>query len=154
MISWDQNTPPKKTGDTVALKKSKTEEAMSMQKTRAVNAAVLDLDWMRSQAAQVVSLLKVIGNPDRLLLLCQMLQGEYSVGELEELLDIQQPTLSQQLGVLRNEGLVATRRDGKYIYYRVSHPHVQVILEVLHQLYCSVPPQNNSKPASDKGCCS
>ena len=136
----------------MAIKKTKTEEVVSAHETRAANAAVLDLNWMRSQAAQVVSLLKVIGNPDRLLLLCQMLQGEYSVGELEELLDIQQPTLSQQLGVLRNEGLVATRRDGKYIYYRVSHPHVQVILEVLHQLYCSVPPQKGSKPASDKGC--
>ncbi|MEN9901752.1 MAG: hypothetical protein RL651_416 [Pseudomonadota bacterium] len=136
----------------MAIKKTKTEEVVSAQETRAANAAVLDLNWMRSQAAQVVSLLKVIGNPDRLLLLCQMLQGEYSVGELEELLDIQQPTLSQQLGVLRNEGLVATRRDGKYIYYRVSHPHVQVILEVLHQLYCSVPAQKGSKPANDKGC--
>lgn len=136
----------------MAIKKTKIDEAVSVQGSRAANAAVLDLNWMRSQAAQVVSLLKVIGNPDRLLLLCQMLQGEYSVGELEELLDIQQPTLSQQLGVLRNEGLVATRRDGKYIYYRVSHPHVQVILEVLHQLYCSASPQSNSKPANDKGC--
>jgi ArsR family transcriptional regulator len=136
----------------VAIKKTKTEEVVAIQEAQAANAAVLDLDWMRSQAAQVVSLLKVIGNPDRLLLLCQMLQGEYSVGELEELLDIQQPTLSQQLGVLRNEGLVATRRDGKYIYYRVSHPHVQVILEVLHQLYCSAPPQPHSKSANDKGC--
>lgn len=143
---------PNKTGDTVAIKKTKTEEVVAIQEAQAANAAVLDLDWMRSQAAQVVSLLKVIGNPDRLLLLCQMLQGEYSVGELEELLDIQQPTLSQQLGVLRNEGLVATRRDGKYIYYRVSHPHVQVILEVLHQLYCSAPPQPHSKSANDKGC--
>lgn len=136
----------------MAIKKTKTEEVVAIQEAQAANAAVLDLDWMRSQAAQVVSLLKVIGNPDRLLLLCQMLQGEYSVGELEELLDIQQPTLSQQLGVLRNEGLVATRRDGKYIYYRVSHPHVQVILELLHQLYCSAPPQPHSKSASDKGC--
>ncbi len=136
----------------MAIKKTKTEEVVSVHETRAANAPVLDLDWMRSQAAQVVSLLKVIGNPDRLLLLCQMLQGEYSVGELEELLDIQQPTLSQQLGVLRNEGLVATRRDGKYIYYRVSHPHVQVILEVLHQLYCSVPSENHSKSVNDKGC--
>jgi DNA-binding transcriptional ArsR family regulator len=136
----------------VALNKSKFEDAVSVQKPRAANAAQLDLDWMRNQAGQVVSLLKVIGNPDRLLLLCQMLQGEYSVGELEELLDTQQPTLSQQLGVLRNEGLVATRRDGKYIYYRVSHPHVQVILEVLHQLYCSAPAPTNSKPTDTKGC--
>jgi len=136
-------------GRTMAIKKPKLEMSAPELPKKSANAAVLDLDWMRSQAAQVVSLLKVIGNPDRLLLLCQMLQGEYSVGELEELLDIQQPTLSQQLGVLRTEGLVATRRDGKYIYYRVSHPHVQVILEVLHQLYCSAPPVNK---ATGKGC--
>lgn len=111
------------------------------------NSSALDLDWMRVQAGQVVTLLKVIGNPDRLLLLCQMLQGEYSVGELETLLDIQQPTLSQQLGVLRNEGIVATRRDGKYIYYSVSHPHVQVILETLHRLYCAEPPAPKKKPS-------
>ena len=141
-------------GDSMAIKKQKYEDSELLKQQRAANAAVLDLDWMRSQAAQVVSLLKVIGNPDRLLLLCQMLQGEYAVGELEELLDIQQPTLSQQLGVLRNEGLVATRRDGKYIYYRVSHPHVQVILEVLHQLYCSAPPQSKANAIQGKGCSS
>ncbi|MGV0954365.1 MAG: metalloregulator ArsR/SmtB family transcription factor [Fluviibacter sp.] len=123
----------------------KTKEMSSGKLASPVNAAVLDLDWMRHQAGQVVSLLKVIGNPDRLLLLCQMLQGEYSVGELEEMLDIHQPTLSQQLGVLRSEGLVSTRREGKYIYYRVSHPHVQVILETLHQLYCAVPAAAQNK---------
>ena len=136
----------------MALKKLKPDETSALKTRVPANAPALDLAWMRSQAAEVVSLLKVIGNPDRLLLLCQMLQGEYSVGELEQLLDIQQPTLSQQLGVLRNEALVATRREGKYIYYRVSHPHVQVILEVLHQLYCSASPQTNSKHASNKGC--
>lgn len=111
-----------------------------MTNTLTTHSSALDLAWMRQQAGQVVSLLKVIGNPDRLLLLCQMLQGEYSVGELEVMLDIQQPTLSQQLGVLRNEGIVSTRREGKYIYYSVSHPHVQVLLETLHRLYCAEPP--------------
>ncbi len=120
------------------LKKSRTASGVKAEKSKAAaNLPVLDLEWMRHQADEVVSLLKVMGNADRLLLLCQMLQGEYSVGELEELLDIHQPTLSQQLGVLRNEGLVATRRDGKYIYYCVSHPHVQVMLETLHRLYCN-----------------
>lgn len=120
------------------LKKSRTASGVKAEKSKAAaNLPVLDLEWMRHQADEVVSLLKVMGNADRLLLLCQMLQGEYSVGELEELLDIHQPTLSQQLGVLRNEGLVSTRRDGKYIYYRVSHPHVQVMLETLHRLYCN-----------------
>ena len=105
------------------------------------NAPVLDLEWMRHQAGQVVSLLKVMGNPDRLLLLCQM---------LEEMLDIHQPTLSQQLGVLRNEGLVATRRDGKFIYYSVAHPHVQAVLETLHRLYCGVPAAATVRPYAQK----
>lgn len=136
----------------MALKKPKPEETAIEQRRAPANAPVLDLAWMRSQATEVVSLLKVIGNPDRLLLLCQMLQGEYSVGELEDLLDIQQPTLSQQLGVLRNEGLVATRRDGKYIYYRVSHPHVQVVLETLHRLYCAAPSATQAHARAKKGC--
>lgn len=137
----------------MALKKTKSSESVATLVRAPANAPVLDLEWMRGQAAEVVSLLKVIGNPDRLLLLCQMLQGEYSVGELEALLDIQQPTLSQQLGVLRNEGFVATRRDGKYIYYRVAHPHVQVILETLHQLYCTSPAATSKvKARSVKGC--
>ncbi len=114
------------------------------------NAPVLDLEWMRHQAGQVVSLLKVMGNPDRLLLLCQMLQGEYAVGELEEMLDIHQPTLSQQLGVLRNEGLVATRREGKFIYYSVAHPHVQALLETLHRLYCGAPAAPEMKALVNK----
>ena len=131
----------------MALKQ--TQSTPSVRMASAANASVLDLEWMRHQAGQVVSLLKVIGNPDRLLLLCQMLQGEYSVGELEEMLDIHQPTLSQQLGVLRNEGLVATRRDGKYIYYSVAHPHVQVILETLHRLYCTTPTSTASTSAKN-----
>lgn len=121
---------------TKALKKAQEKSEL----TASANMPALDLEWMRGQAAEVVSLLKVMGNPDRLLLLCQMLQGEYSVGELEEMLDIHQPTLSQQLGVLRGEGLVSTRRDGKYIFYSVAHPHVQAILETLHRLYCAEPP--------------
>ena len=135
------------------LKKSKTTPDVKVgQAKAAADLPVLDLEWMRHQAGQVVSLLKVMGNPDRLLLLCQMLQAEYSVGELEELLDIHQPTLSQQLGVLRNEGLVSTRRDGKYIYYSVSHPHVQAVLETLYRLYC-VDPRGESASAKQKQGC-
>ena len=130
---------------------NKLQSAARVKAASPANAPVLDLDWMRHQAGQVVSLLKVIGNPDRLLLLCQMLQGEYSVGELEEMLDIHQPTLSQQLGVLRTEGLVSTRRVGKYIYYSVSHPHVQVILETLHRLYCAEPRSSIVGSGAGKG---
>lgn len=94
---------------------------------------------MRQAAAQAGTLLRTLGNEDRLLLLCQLSQGEMSVGELAQALEIRQPTLSQQLGVLRQEGLVATRREGKQIYYVVSDEKALAILNTLYQLYC--PPE-------------
>jgi DNA-binding transcriptional ArsR family regulator len=98
-----------------------------------------DLALMRLAAAEASTLLRTLGNPDRLLLLCQLSQGEKSVSELEELVGIQQPTLSQQLGVLRSEGLVLTRRDGKRIYYAVADQKVLAILELMYSLYCPQP---------------
>src|SRR5690606_11995543 len=71
----------------------------------------------RAAATKACALLKVLANEDRLLLLCQLMQGSKSVGELEQLLGIRQPTLSQQLTVLRGERLVTTERSGKYIFY-------------------------------------
>jgi ArsR family transcriptional regulator len=94
------------------------------------------VDAMRAAAAQAGGLLKALANPDRLLLLCQLTQGEQTVGALEEALGIRQPTLSQQLGVLRQEGLVATRRDGKQIHYSVASPEALAVLRLLYQLYC------------------
>src|SRR3954453_16795602 len=99
-------------------------------------AASLDLDHMRAAARTVTALLRALANEDRLLLLCQISQGEKSVGELETLLDIRQPTLSQQLGVLGSEGLVNTRRGGKRIYYSVADPNALAVLDRLYTLYC------------------
>jgi len=96
----------------------------------------IDPARLRTAAVDAVAALKVLGNEDRLLLLCQLSQGEMCVSDLEEALDIRQPTLSQQLGVLRNEGVVATRRDGKRIFYSVADAKVMRVLEVLYQLYC------------------
>ena len=69
-------------------------------------------------------------------LLCQLSQGEYPVGELESLLGIGQPTLSQQLAVLREEQLVGTRREGKQIFYRIDSNEALAILQVLYQQFC------------------
>jgi len=91
---------------------------------------------MRRAAGQAVAALKVLANEDRLLLMCQLSQAEMCVSELEEALDIRQPTLSQQLGVLRNEGVVSTRREGKRVYYRVSDPRLLEMLGLMYQLYC------------------
>ncbi len=100
------------------------------------NAPKLDINAMRLAAGQATSLLRTLANPDRLLLLCQLSQGEQSVGELEKRLGIMQPTLSQQLGVLRQEDVVHTRRAGKQIHYSVKDPKVLVLLDHLYTLYC------------------
>jgi ArsR family transcriptional regulator len=97
---------------------------------------VVDTDTLRQGAAQAVAALKLLANEDRLLLLCQLSQGELCVSELEAQLGIRQPTLSQQLGVLRAEGVVNTRRQGKNIYYSVADPAMLEIVAVLHRLYC------------------
>lgn len=98
--------------------------------------SVINPERLRQAAGQAVGALKVLANEDRLLLLCQLSQGEMSVGELEEALDIRQPTLSQQLGVLRTEGVVDTRRDGKRIFYSIADLKLMQLLEVLYDLYC------------------
>lgn len=100
----------------------------------------IDPSLLRGAAQQAVATLKVLANEDRLLLLCQLSQGELCVSELEAALDIRQPTLSQQLGVLRNEGVVSTRREGKRIYYRVADPALLDILHTLYRLYCPKEP--------------
>ena len=97
---------------------------------------LLDLGRLRESAAAAGQLLKALANPDRLLLLCQLSQGERNVGELEALLGIVQPTLSQQLAVLRREGLVDTRRDGKQVYYRISSAQALALINTLYQQFC------------------
>lgn len=95
-----------------------------------------DVSLLRHAAGQACGLLKALANEDRLVILCQLALGEANVGALEARLDIRQPTLSQQLAVLRDEGLVATRRDGKYIYYRLASTEAIEVMNTLHRLYC------------------
>ncbi len=82
-------------------------------------------------------MLKALANPDRLMLLCHLLGAELTVAELGDLTGIVQPTLSQQLGVLRSECLVSTRREGKFIHYRVASASARDILQTLNRLYCA-----------------
>ncbi|MCA3776220.1 MAG: winged helix-turn-helix transcriptional regulator [Burkholderia sp.] len=93
-------------------------------------------DQMRAAAESACALLKVLSNPDRLLLLCELSQGERCVSDLETRLDIRQPTLSQQLGVLRDNALVRTRREGKAIHYSLDSPAVIAVMGVLYEQFC------------------
>ena len=101
-----------------------------------MDTSTLDLDKMKTSAGIACRLMKVLSNPDRLMLLCQLSQGEKRVGELEEILGIVQPTLSQQLTVLRDEELVTTRRDGKNIYYQIASPQALAVMNVLFEQFC------------------
>lgn len=99
-------------------------------------AAQINLEALQNSAGKACALLKTLANPDRLLLLCQMSQGEYAVAELEALTGVRQPTLSQQLTVLRQEKLVATRREGKQIFYRIDSMEALAVMKTLYALYC------------------
>jgi DNA-binding transcriptional ArsR family regulator len=94
---------------------------------------------MKASAGKACQMMKVLSNPDRLMLLCQLSQGEKRVGELEEMLGITQPTLSQQLTVLRDEALVSTRREGKNIYYQIASPQALAVMQVLFDQFCNPP---------------
>jgi DNA-binding transcriptional ArsR family regulator len=96
----------------------------------------LDLEQMHQSAVQACQLMKVLANPDRLMILCQLAQSELRVGQIEEMLGIAQPTLSQQLTVLREQKLVSTRREGKSIHYRVASPQALAVISTLYEQFC------------------
>ena len=101
-----------------------------------IDSALNNIAALHSSASEACALLKILANEDRLLILCELTKGTRNVGELEELLGIHQPTLSQQLTVLREENLVATERRGKYIYYSLASQDAVKIMETLFSLYC------------------
>lgn len=98
--------------------------------------ATTSLEKLEASAERACGLLKMLANENRLLLLCQLSRGEKCVSELEEITGIRQPTLSQQLGVLREQGLISPRREGKQIYYSVASKEAMVVIQVLYKLYC------------------
>jgi DNA-binding transcriptional ArsR family regulator len=100
-------------------------------------SAPIDLSVMQESAEKACALLKVLANPDRLLLMCQLSQGEWCVSDLEEQLGIRQPTLSQQLGVLRDNALVETRREGKSIFYSIASKEAIAVMNVLYDQFCA-----------------
>lgn len=89
-------------------------------------------------AEEASSLLLAMGNAKRLLILCNLLDGELNVNELAKLVTLNQAALSQHLAKLRALKLVATRREAQHIYYRLASNEVYQVLEVLNRLYCSV----------------
>ena len=98
--------------------------------------AAADLEQMKARVPEVAELLRMIATPTRLLLLCQIAQGEPSVAELERDLGLRQPALSQQLAELRRHGLVSTRRASRSIHYAIADDRVRTLLGALHAIFC------------------
>lgn len=104
-----------------------------------------DMDKMMSAACDASALLKAISHEGRLMILCALVTGEKSVTELEELLHARQAAVSQQLARLRMEGLVVPRREGKAIFYSLADKRPKRILEVIYEMFCSVPNEGESE---------
>ncbi len=103
------------------------------------------LTSLQASAAQACRLLKVLANPARLLLLCHISQQEYCVSDLERMTEIRQPTLSQQLAVLREEQIVSTRREGKQIFYAIASGEALAVMQVLYQQFCNPKQETNQE---------
>jgi len=96
----------------------------------------MNAQTMIAAAGKASELLKSLSNRHRLLIVCQLINGERSVGELAEFLDIRDTTVSQHLALLRKDGIVTTRRDGQTIWYSIVSDPARQILETLYRLYC------------------
>jgi DNA-binding transcriptional ArsR family regulator len=96
----------------------------------------LDLTRFETSAAEAAKLLRALANERRLMILCQLADGERAVGELLPLVGLSQSALSQHLAVLREEGVVATRRDGQTIWYRINDPAAVKVVATLAEIFC------------------
>lgn len=97
----------------------------------------MNIDAMQSAAEEATELLKALANRNRLMLLCQLVGGEKSVGELAGLLGIRDAAVSQQLALLRKDGLVASRRDAQTIYYRLASDEAGRVIRTLYSIFCA-----------------
>lgn len=104
-----------------------------------------DITRFEASAAQAAKLLRALGNERRLMILCQLSDGERSVGELLPLVGLSQSALSQHLAVLREEGVVATRREAQTVWYRIADPAAVRVVATLAEIFC--PPDVRSPHA-------
>lgn len=106
----------------------------------------MNIDALQQRAIEAARLLRALSNERRLMILCALTDGEHCVGALERRVGISQSAMSQHLAVLRQHGLVRTRRDGLTIYYALCGAEAEVILETLGRLYCTPEPSPESPP--------
>ncbi|MFZ5746175.1 MAG: ArsR/SmtB family transcription factor [Pseudomonadota bacterium] len=106
----------------------------------------VDIAQFQARAGEAARLLRALGNERRLMILCQLSDGERSVGEIQPLVGLSQSALSQHLAVLREEGVVATRREAQTIWYRIADPAAIKVVSTLAEIFC---PLDERCPAND-----
>ena len=108
----------------------------------------IDPKRMKKAASEAGELFSVLSNPRRLMILCRLVDGEASVGELAEFTGAAQTAVSQQLAVLRNVGLVSTRREAQTIYYSLSSAPARMVMEAAYGAFCAPAgkPRTSCKP--------
>lgn len=107
----------------------------------------VNIEDLKERARRASEFLKALAHENRLLILCLVAERERSVTELEQILSLRQPAVSQQLARLRMDGLVTTRRDGKTIYYSLANDDVSRIMGVMYEIFCRDNPQGLDTPA-------
>lgn len=111
---------------------------------------------IEGRAEEVADLLKLLGHPQRLLIACLLSEGEFAVSAIEEKLGIRQPSLSQQLGALREAGVIEGRREAKAVIYSLADERLRQLLGALHQIFCpsgvtafvAAPPKSRPSPSA------
>ena len=104
----------------------------------------LDTDALMSSARDASGFLKALAHEGRLLILRLLIEQEKSVTEIEEVLSLRQPAISQQLARLRADGLVETRREGKSVFYSLARPEVREVIGALHRAFCQQPSRSRA----------
>lgn len=99
----------------------------------------MDISELKDNASKASELLKVMANQSRLMILCNLLDGEKSVQELQGHVGLSQSALSQQLAILRGQKLVSTRRSAQSVYYSLASDEAETLIGTLYQLYCATP---------------
>lgn len=97
----------------------------------------MNVEVMERAADQASELLKALANRHRLLIICQLIDGERSVGELAEFLNLRNSTVSQHLALLRKDGLVSARREAQTIFYSIASEPAREVLKTLYQAFCA-----------------
>jgi DNA-binding transcriptional ArsR family regulator len=96
----------------------------------------MNVTEMEQKAEQISGLMRLLANPNRLMILCLLVEGEKSVGELARALEMRDAAVSQQLAMLRRDGIIRGRRDGHSVYYVIQRKDVREMMAFLYQSYC------------------